>query len=215
MVHPLRKNLGEKGVEISTADADKVLEAFKAFDGQDDPDHSKVFDGIDFGYSKITVERPLRIRGVDPHKVYTAKEITALKVDGVRDESAPPVIKKAMPFAAKPDPLHGRFEAVVDGRNRVVEYEPDTELRDTEQVSLTEPPGKYADGIEAFFRREVIPYAPDAWIDESKTKIGYEISFTRHFYKPATMRTLAEIQADIRALEAETEDLIAEIAGEK
>ncbi len=212
---PLRKNLGEKGVEISTADADKVLEAFKAFDGQDDPDHSKVFDGIDFGYSKITVERPLRIRGVDPHKVYTAKEITALKVDGVRDESAPPVIKKAMPFAAKPDPLHGRFEAVVDGRNRVVEYEPDTELRDTEQVSLTEPPGKYADGIEAFFRREVIPYAPDAWIDESKTKIGYEISFTRHFYKPATMRTLAEIQADIRALEAETEDLIAEIAGEK
>ena len=68
-------------------------------------------------------------------------------------------------------------------------------------------------GIEAFFRREVLPYAPDAWIDESKTKIGYEISFTRHFYKPTPMRTLAEIQADIRALEAETEDLISEIAG--
>ena len=72
----------------------------------------------------------------------------------------------------------------------------------------------YADGIEAFFRREVEPYATDSWIDGSKTKIGYEISFTRHFYKPAPMRTLAEIQADIRALEAETEDLIAEIAGE-
>ncbi|MGV0699719.1 type I restriction-modification system subunit M [Mycolicibacter sinensis] len=212
---PLRKNLGEKGVEISTSDADKVLDAFKAFDEYGDPDHSKVFDGIDFGYSKITVERPLRIRGVDRHKVYTAKEIKALKEDGIRDESAPPIIKKTLPFAATPDPLHGRYEVVIDGRNRVVEYEPDTELRDTEQVPLIEPPGEFADGIEAFFRREVTPYAPDAWIDESKTKIGYEISFTRHFYRPTPMRTLAEIQADIRALEAETEDLIAEIAGEE
>ena len=211
---PLRKNLGEKGVEISTSDADKVLAAFKAFDEYDDPDHSKVFDGIDFGYSKITVERPLRVRGVDAQKVYSAKEIKALKDDGVRDESAPAIIKKTLPITAKPDPLHGLYEVVIDGHTRVVEYEPDTELRDTEQVPLAEPPGDFNDGIEAFFRREVTPYAPDAWIDESKTKIGYEISFTRHFYKPAPMRTLAEIQADIRALEAETEDLIAEIAGE-
>ena len=145
--------------------------------------------------------------------VYTAKEIKQLKEDGVRDETAPPIIKKALPYAAVPDPLHGRYEAVIDGRARVVEYESDTELRDTEQVPLTEPAGEYADGVEAFLRREVTPYAPDAWIDDSKTKVGYEISFTRHFYKPAPMRTLAEIQADIRALEAETEDLIAEIAG--
>ena len=87
-------------------------------------------------------------------------------------------------------------------------------MRDTEQVPLTEPAGDYADGIEGFFRREVEPYATDAWIDDSKTKIGYEISFARHFYKPAPMRTLAEIQADIRALEEETEDIITEIAGE-
>lgn len=211
---PLRKNLGEKGVEVSGTDADKVLEAFTAFDQYDDADRSKVFDGVDFGYQKITVERPLRIAGVNPSRVYTAKEIKQLKDGGVRDESAPPVIKKALPYTAKPAPLHGRYEGVVDGRSRVVEYEPDTELRDTEQVPLTEPAGDYADGVEAFFRREVTPYAADAWIDETKTKIGYEISFTRHFYKPAPMRTLAEIQADIRALEAETEDLIAEIAGE-
>jgi type I restriction enzyme M protein len=211
---PLRKNLGEKGVEISSADADRVLATLKAFDQADDPDHSKVFDGVDFGYSKIVVERPLRIAGVDSHRVYKAAEIKKLKEEGVRDESAPPVIRKALPYAAKPDPLHGRYEAVVDGRTRVVEYEPDTELRDTEQVPLTEPAGEYADGIEAFFRREVLPYAPDAWIDASKTKIGYEISFTRHFYKPTPMRTLAEIQADIRALAAETDDLITEIAGE-
>ena len=60
-----------------------------------------------------------------------------------------------------------------------MEYEPDSELRDTEQVPLLE-----AGGIEAFFRREVLPYVPDAWIDEEATKIGYEISFTRYFYKP-------------------------------
>jgi len=66
---------------------------------------------------------------------------------------------------------------------------------------------------DALFNRHRHPYAPDAWIDKSKTKIGYEISFTRHFYKPVQLRTLAEIQADIRALEAETDDLIAEIAG--
>ncbi|MDJ1371677.1 type I restriction-modification system subunit M [Gulosibacter molinativorax] len=211
---PLRKNLGEKGVEVTQSDADKVLEAFNAFEAYDDPDHSKVFDGVDFGYTKITVERPLRIAGIDPNRVYSAKEIKQLKEHGVRDESAPPVIRKALPFAATMDPLYGRYEAEVGGRMRVVEYEPDTELRDTEQVPLTEPSGDYADGVEAFFRREVEPYAPDAWIDDSKTKVGYEISFTRHFYKPAPMRTLAEIQADIRALEAETEDLIAEIAGD-
>lgn len=211
---PLRKNLGEKGVEISDADADRVLATYKAFDQADDPDHSQVFDGIDFGYSKITVERPLRIAGVEADRIYKAAEVKKLKEDGVRDEAAPPIIKKVLPFAATPDPLRGRYEAVIDGRTRVVEYEPDTELRDTEQVPLTEPVGEYADGIEAFFRREVEPYAPDAWIDETKTKIGYEISFTRHFYKPTPMRTLAEIQADIRALEAETDNLIAEIAGE-
>lgn len=210
---PLRKNLGEKGVEVSATDADKVLEAFMAFDQYEDIDRSKVFDGVDFGYKKITVERPLRIVGVDPNRVYTAKEIKQLKEDGVRDETAPAVIKKALPNAAVADALLGRYEAVIDGRTRVVEYEPDTDLRDSEQVPLTEPAGDYADGIEAFFRREVTPYAADAWIDESKTKIGYEISFTRHFYKPAPRRTLAEIQADIRALEAETEDLITEIAG--
>ena len=98
-------------------------------------------------------------------------------------------------------------------RLRVVEYERDTELSDTEQIPLTEPAGEYPSGIEAFFRREVLPYAPDAWIDESKTKIGYEVSFTRHFYKPTPMRTLDEIRADIRALEAETEDLLSEIVG--
>ncbi len=210
---PLRKNLGEKAVELSAADSDRVLKTFLAFDQADDPDHSKIFDNRDFGYSKIVVERPLRIVGADEGHVYKAAEIKKLKEEGKRDENAPAIIKKVLPYSAKPDPLRGVFEAVVDGKTRAVQYEPDTDLRDSEQVPLNEPAGEYADGIEAFFRREVLPYAPDAWIDETKTKIGYEVSFTRHFYKPAPMRTLAEIQADIRALETETEDLISEIAG--
>ena len=90
----------------------------------------------------------------------------------------------------------------------VVEYEPDTDLRDTEQVPLLEE-----GGIEAFLRREVLPYAPDAWYDPESVKIGYEISFTRYFYKPQPLRTLEEIRADILALEKETEGLLGEIVG--
>ena len=86
---------------------------------------------------------------------------------------------------------------------RVVEYEPDADLRDTEQVPLLEE-----GGIEAFIRREVLPYTPDAWIKEDATKIGYEVSFTRHFYKPQPLRTLEEISADILAIEKEAEGLL-------
>jgi len=108
-----------------------------------------------------------------------------------------------------PDPIHGLFEAEVTGKPCIVEYEPDTALRDSEQVPLLED-----GGIEAFFKREVLPYTPNAWIDPDKTQIGYEISFTRHFYKPAPMRTLKEIKADIYALEQETDGLLEQIVGE-
>ena len=126
-----------------------------------------------------------------------------------RVETAPPVISKIYkPGKTKPDPLLGRYEVEVGGKNSIVEYEPDSELRDTEQVPLLEP-----SGIEAFIRREVLPYTPDAWIKEDATKIGYEISFTRHFYKPQPLRTLDEIRANILALEKETEGLLTEIIG--
>jgi type I restriction enzyme M protein len=91
-------------------------------------------------------------------------------------------------------------------RTHIVEYEPDTDLRDTEQIPLQED-----GGIEAFFQREVLPYVPDAWIDETSTRIGYEISFTRYFYKPKPMRTLEEIRADILVLENETKGLLQSI----
>lgn len=124
-----------------------------------------------------------------------------------RDESAAPVIKKVhKPGKAKADPLRGLYDVKVDGKAVVVEYEPDSELRDFEQIPLLEE-----GGIEAFIRREVLPYTPDAWIVEADTKIGYEVSFTRHFYQPPQLRTLAEISADILALEQETEGLLNEI----
>ena len=91
----------------------------------------------------------------------------------------------------------------------MVEYEPDTNLRDTEQIPLQEE-----GGIEAFLRREVLPYAADAWYQPDSVKTGYEISFNRYFYKLQPLRALDEIRADILALEKETEGLLGEILGE-
>ncbi|MDX2111759.1 MAG: class I SAM-dependent DNA methyltransferase [Verrucomicrobiota bacterium] len=124
-----------------------------------------------------------------------------------RVEDAPPVIKKLHKGKnILPDPLHGLYEVQIEGKKGIVEYEPDSELRDYEQIPLLEE-----GGIPAFIRREVLPYTPDAWLVEADTKIGYEISFTRHFYQPPKLRTLAEISADILALEQETEGLLHEI----
>lgn len=124
-----------------------------------------------------------------------------------RVEDAPRVIKKVHKVGkVQVDPLRGLFEAEVDDNICVVEYEPDSELRDFEQIPLLEE-----GGIEAFIRREVLPYTPDAWMVENETKIGYEVSFTRHFYQPPPLRSLAEITTDIFALEQETEGLLHEI----
>jgi type I restriction enzyme M protein len=124
-----------------------------------------------------------------------------------RVEGAPPVVKKVhKPGKATADPLLGLYEVQINDKTCIVEYEPDSELRDYEQIPLLEE-----GGIEAFIRREVLPYTPDAWLVVADTKIGYEVSFTRHFYQPPQLRTLAEISADILALERETEGLLHEI----
>ena len=121
-----------------------------------------------------------------------------------REESAPPVIAKVhKPGKTKSNPLHGLYEAKADGKPAVVEYEPDPDLRDTEQIPLLEE-----GGIEAFIRNEVLPYTPDAWVKDGSAKIGYEISFTRHFYKPQPLRTLDEIRADILAVQKESEGVL-------
>jgi len=202
---PLRKNLGKKNCELSEDDIKTICDVFLSFE---ETEQSKIFANEAFGYQKVTVDRPLRLRGIDPARLYVAKEIKALKAKGLVDESAPPVIRRIHRAGTVADPLRGLFEATLHGKPCVVEYEPDADLRDTEQVPLTEP-----GGIEAFIKREVLPYAPDGWYDPSSIKIGYEISFTRYFYKPQPLRTLEEIRADILALEKETEGLLGEIVG--
>ena len=200
----LRKNLGSKNCELSDEDIRRICDAFLGFE---ETERSKIFPNEAFGYWKVTVERPLRIEGIDPGRAYTTKEIRALKDDRKRSETAPPVIKKVHK-GDEANPLRGMFTASIKGNSAVVEYEQDTDLRDTEQVPLLEE-----GGIEAFLRREVLPYSPDAWYVPDSVKVGYEISFTRHFYKPQPLRSLEEIRADILALEQETEGLMAAIVG--
>jgi type I restriction enzyme M protein len=201
---PLRKNLGKKNCELSDADVERICDAFLAFE---ETEESKIFPNEYFGYRKVTVERPLRLRGAEPGRVYTAKELKALKETAERDDGAPPVVRKVHRGTAA-DPLHGLFETTIDGKAVVVEYEPDGDLRDTEQVPLVEE-----GGVDAFIEREVLPYAPDAWYDPASEKLGYELSFTREFYKPQSLRSLEEIRADILAVEHETQGLLREILG--
>ncbi len=257
---PLRKNLGKKNCELSAEDVQRILEAFLAFK---ETEQSRIFPNAAFGYWKIIVERPLRLKvelsaanrtrfkkacveakeapladlidelaetlGPGPHTDFNAFMVEVGKTAGQRnlpltskrqklvqtmlaekDDTAAPVIKKFhKPRKGEADPFHGRYQITHHGEATVVEYEPDSDLRDTEQVPLLE-----AGGIEAFFQREVLPHVPDAWIDQPATKTGYEISFTRYFYKPRPLRTLEEIRADILALEKETEGLLDEIIGD-
>jgi len=147
------------------------------------------------------VGRALKLQGI---KLGAADLKVLYRKVSWRDETAPPVIAKVhKPGKQTADPLRGFFEDTIAGKPAIVEYEPDSDLRDTEQIPLLED-----GGIEGFIRREVLPYTPDAWIKGEATKIGYEISFTRHFYKPQPLRTLEEISADILAVEKEAEGLL-------
>src|SRR2546427_790635 len=190
---PLRKNLGKKNCELSEEDIQRICNTFVAFA---ETEQSKIFPNAAFGYWKVTVERPLRLKGIDANRAYSPKEIKTLRETSERADDAPPVIKKIHKKGAEADPLRGLFAAMIDGKPFVVEYEADPDLRDTEQIPLLED-----GGIEAFLRREVLPHAADAWYVPESVKAGYEISFTRYFYKPQPLRTLEEIRADILALD--------------
>jgi len=212
---PLRKNLGKKNCELAEDDIQRICDTFLKFE---ETEQSKIFPSGAFGYWKVTVERPMRLEGIDPERAYSPKEIKALRETALTQSSsgssepaskdAPRVIRKIHKKSVDADPLRGLFAATIAGKPAVVEYEPDPDLRDTEQIPLLE-----AGGIDAFLTREVLPYAKDAWYIPDDVKIGCEISFTRYFYKPKPMRSLEEIRADILALEKETEGLLNEIIG--
>lgn len=218
---PLRKNLGKKNCELSEDDIRRIVDAFLEFK---ETEQSKIFPNAAFGYWKVTVDRPLRLAGIDPERAYKTAEIKKLRETHERAEDAPPLICKIHKRGTEPDPLRGLFETTIQGKRAVVEYEPDTELRDTEQIPFLECPACQEPGylptddaraaIDAFLRREVLPYAPDAWYYPAKVKIGYEISFNRHFYKPKGLRSLEEIRADLLVAAKEAEGVLGEILGE-
>lgn len=253
---PLRKNLGNKNCEFTPEIRQQISQVLIDFK---ETEFSKIFQNEDFGYHKITVERPLRLRvnldkeSIDRFETICGNEkdpalfgvvkavaekmqyqiifdynlfaeelvkatkesngkLPAKKLALVRaflttiDETAEKVIKKVHKTSkVEPNAFYGLYQLDKDS---VVEYEPDSNLRDTEQIPLL-----HEGGIEQFFQDEVLSFAPDAWIDESKTQIGYELSFTKYFYKPVQLRTLDEIIADIRTLEAETEGLLEQLIG--
>ncbi len=167
-------------------------------------------DGVFDDHNEFRVRFEAVMKAQD--KKLSAPEKKAIyKAVSWRDETAPPVIAKRSKLKAGEafEPGYDGTYLETVGKDRfTVEYEADTDLRDTEQVPLKEP-----GGIEAFFKREVLPHAPDAWITMDATKIGYEISFARYFYKPTPLRSLEQIRADILRLEQQTEGLLHKIVG--
>lgn len=128
-----------------------------------------------------------------------------------RDETAAPIIRKKTKLKPETElsehpELNGQYLVEENDKKYVIEYEADADLRDTEQVPMLED-----GGIEGFFKKEVLPYAPDTWIDEDKTKIGYEIPFTRYFSQYEPLRDLSEITKELKSLEDEAEGLLDQI----
>lgn len=215
MKSTLRKNMGEKNCELTPELRDEIMRIFMEME---ENSVSRVFDNREFGYWSITVERPLRLR-VYPDRTIPAdifkksaeleqvqKAIGSVPAGTPTDDwivfakatkLKAAVLKKIRPFITEKDPMA-----------QPIAGEPDTDLRDTEIIPFT-----YEGGIDTFIKNEVLPYAPDAWVDEKKTQIGYELSFTKYFYQPVQLRSMEEIVSDLKNLESESDGMLAEILG--
>src|SRR5690625_1360770 len=234
----MRKSLGNKRNEITEEQINEIVEMY----GQtSEGDNVKIFANEDFGYHRVTVERPLRlnfqiteerIERLDDERAFInlaksrkkgdnkAAEIEAGEKEQatIKDvlanmesntvyknrETFIEVIKEAFKeteinlraplLRAIWTALSERDETADVCRKNKKEIEPDTELRDTEIIPLSE-------NIDDYFEKEVLPHVPDAWIDHDKTRIGYEIPFTRYFYEYTQLRPSSEIKAEIQELE--------------
>ena len=226
---PLRRALGDKRRELSD---EQIAAVVREHGDALATATSKLFDNADFGYARVTVERPLRLKFqitlerkeqfLDgcPHLLDDMQAIDkALGRETLNDwnvvwEKVQKLLKKResrwrAPEAkffrevfAEADPAAA--PVVASKRGGEVAYEADSKLRDFENVPLKEE-------IAAYFKREVLPHVPDAWIDYEKTKIGYEINFNRHFYTYTPSRPLAEIDADLKRAEEEIVRLLREV----
>lgn len=219
MKSPLRKNMGNKNCEF-TPDIRK--EIIRIFLDMEESDVSKIFDNSEFGYWNVTVDRPLRLR-VFPEreipekdekgKVLFKKHTELLDVRQAVQEAAKTALFDDWDAFAKATKLKKTqlkkirpYITETDPEAKEVTGEADPELRDTENI-----PFQYEGGIHTFMEKEVLPYAPDAYVDEEKTKIGYEISFTKYFYKPVKLRDMKDILASLAELEKESEGVMDEI----
>ena len=247
----MRKSLGEKRKEISEAQIEEITRLYGEFT---EGERVKIFPNEAFGFLRITVERPLRLRWEvtddTAAAVMSAKPVQKLPdswQDGLREllgkhrgavfkterelrgglgSALTRISPAAQVQRAVWSALAVRDETapVITGRRG--NAEPDPDLRDNENVPLPAVPVsfdqdpaerfitlEYRTAISDYMRKEVLPYVPDAWVDHARTKIGYEIPLTRHFYKYAPPRPLEEIDAEIKALENEIQRLLAQVAG--
>ncbi len=222
-----KRSLGDKRRHIA---AEQIEEIVRLYGRLENGERSKIFDNADFGYTRVTVERPLRLRyrmttedkarflDACPHLLDDLQAIDeALGRGPQRDWNAVwDRVKNLL------NERHSRwnaseqklFRSVFTEKDAEAEpvmkggrdegYEPDADLRDFENVPLKED-------IDSYFEREVRPHVPDAWMDRSKDKIGYEINFNRHFYKYTPPRPLEEIDADLEKAEEEILRLLREV----
>jgi type I restriction enzyme M protein len=235
----MRKSLGDKRKYLTAEQIAEITRLYgEALQVAQDPEHPlygkvKVFANEDFGYRRITVERPLKLRFVVTEETLVAMTASKALAKHVNADKLAEAIKPLLRthWATRLDAFAGVRETMraagmtwpskqpflislrdvlgvrdPDGEVQIRggEVEPDPELRDYENVPLDED-------VDDYLQREVLPHVPDAWIDHSKTKIGYEIPFTRHFYLYKPPRPLAEIDAELKALEAEIQALVGEV----
>lgn len=222
----MRKSLGSKRKELGEGDITTIV---KLYGDVEESDVSKTFKTEDFGYRTITVERPLRLNWAltedrmaaavtaKPLAAF-AEALSALKFDetpATTDSVGFTKMVKMVLADAGITLTPAQLKALIAGLSERDESAPvvtdakgnplpDTDARDTENVPLSED-------IHTYFACEVLPHVPDAWIDETKTKVGYEIPFTRHFYKYVPPRPLEEIDADLNKLVREITELLNEV----
>lgn len=214
MKSPLRKNMGKKNCELTPEIRKEIMRIFLEMEQSD---VSMVFNNEEFGHWAVTVERPLRLRVYPERKIPEGvlkdaemeaycEAIGALKpsveLDDWKSFAKATKLKAALLKKVRP------YITEKDENAKPIDGEADVALRDTEIVPFT-----YAGGIDAFIENEVKPYASDAYVDEKKTQIGYEISFTKYFYKDNGLRSMEDILKDLNTLEKQTDGMLLDIFG--
>lgn len=226
---PLRKNLGKKNCETNEADRNEIVKMLLDFK---ETKKSKIFPNKEFGYYSVTVERPLRLvyenldeialpdlknkgdvellqRVVEAWKENLGGHIVGdfalfLMLEQMRVKVPASKVKLVRQYLGKHNDKGDVCFAKPTKRDSAVVTDPS--LRDTEQVPLL-----YPGGIDAFMEKEVLPYAPDAFYDAANVVVGYELSFTKYFYKPVELRTIADITTDINGIEGRLKGVLKDI----